>query len=209
MKHDLHLNMLRFFSELYAFFLYHFTKAYISQVRKKRHRKFLRCLYPGHWKRKQQHTPGFLFGKSHAQRNLAGYSPWGHKVSDVTEQLNNSKPSSDAWLATDPGLMPHFPGTALPCFHLGTTLSFYRLPSQKAELQLFATLLRLVNTGAIAQLKIIPLIFSTPSHPNKGLPPTVLDDTIPCRCLGELNQLRTSGSSSADQILCLNNLELH
>ena len=103
-----------------------------------------------------------------------------------------------------PRTMPHFPGTALPCFHLCTTPS-----SQKAELQLFATLLRLVNTGAIAQLKIIPLIFSTPSHPNKGLPPTILDDIIPCRCLGELNQLCTSGSSSADQILCLNNLELH
>ena len=91
MKHDLHLNMLRFFSELYAFFLYHFTKAYISQVRKKRHRKFLRCLYPGHWKRKQQHTPGFLFGKSHAQRNLAGYSPWACRESDKTERLSTAQ----------------------------------------------------------------------------------------------------------------------
>ena len=79
-----------------CFFLYHFTKVYISQVRKKRHRKLLRCLNPGHWKRKQQHTLGFLFGKSHGQRSLVGYSPWGHKVSDATEQLNNSKPSSDA-----------------------------------------------------------------------------------------------------------------
>ena len=25
----------------------------------------------------------------HGQRNLVGYSPWGHKGSDMTEQLNN------------------------------------------------------------------------------------------------------------------------
>ena len=32
-------------------------------------------------------TPVFLLGESHGQRNLAGYSPWGHKESDTTEQL--------------------------------------------------------------------------------------------------------------------------
>ena len=29
-------------------------------------------------------------GKSHGQRNLAGYSPRGHKESDTNEQVNNS-----------------------------------------------------------------------------------------------------------------------
>ena len=29
----------------------------------------------------------FLPGESHGQRSLAGYSPWGHKESDMTEQL--------------------------------------------------------------------------------------------------------------------------
>ena len=29
----------------------------------------------------------FLPGKSHGQRSLAGYSPWGHKESDMTERL--------------------------------------------------------------------------------------------------------------------------
>ena len=29
--------------------------------------------------------PLFLPGKSHGQRNLAGYSPWGHKDSDMIE----------------------------------------------------------------------------------------------------------------------------
>ena len=31
------------------------------------------------WRRKQQPTPVFLSGKSHGQRSLVGYSPWGHK----------------------------------------------------------------------------------------------------------------------------------
>ena len=32
-----------------------------------------------------QPTPVFLHGESHGQRNLAGYSPWGRKESDMTE----------------------------------------------------------------------------------------------------------------------------
>ena len=40
------------------------------------------------WRRKWQPTPVFLPGKSHGQRSLVGYSPWGHKESDMTEQLH-------------------------------------------------------------------------------------------------------------------------
>ena len=36
------------------------------------------------WRRKWQPTPVFLPGKSHGQRSLVGYSPWGHKESDTT-----------------------------------------------------------------------------------------------------------------------------
>jgi hypothetical protein len=43
------------------------------------------------WKRKWQFAPVFLPGKSYGQRSLAGYSPWGHKESDSTEQLNNKR----------------------------------------------------------------------------------------------------------------------
>ena len=32
------------------------------------------------WRRKWQPTPVFLPGKSHGQRSLVGYSPWGHSV---------------------------------------------------------------------------------------------------------------------------------
>ena len=39
------------------------------------------------WGREWQPTPVFLPGKSLGQRNRAGYSPWGHKESDVIERL--------------------------------------------------------------------------------------------------------------------------
>ena len=37
------------------------------------------------WRRAWQTTPVFLLGKFHRQRILVGYSPWGHKESDMTE----------------------------------------------------------------------------------------------------------------------------
>ena len=40
------------------------------------------------WRRKWQPTPVLLPGKSHGQRTLVGYSPWGRKESDMTEQLH-------------------------------------------------------------------------------------------------------------------------
>ena len=38
------------------------------------------------WRRKWQPTPVFLPGEFHGQRSLVGYSPWGRKESDTTEQ---------------------------------------------------------------------------------------------------------------------------
>ena len=38
-------------------------------------------------RREWQPTPVFLPGKSHEQRSLVGYSPWGYKELDMTEQL--------------------------------------------------------------------------------------------------------------------------
>ena len=40
-----------------------------------------------HWRRKWQPTPIFVPGKSHRQRSLEVYSPWGCKEVDMTEQL--------------------------------------------------------------------------------------------------------------------------
>ena len=44
------------------------------------------------WRRQWQLTPIFLPGESHRQRSLVGYSLWGRKESDTTEQLNNNHP---------------------------------------------------------------------------------------------------------------------
>ena len=39
-------------------------------------------------RRKWQLTLVLLPGKSHGWRSLVGYSPWGHKESDMTERLH-------------------------------------------------------------------------------------------------------------------------
>ena len=49
------------------------------------------------WRRKWQLTPIFLPGEFHGQKSLVGYSPWGHKESDKTEQLTKfSRRKSEA-----------------------------------------------------------------------------------------------------------------
>ena len=40
------------------------------------------------WRREWLPTLLFLPEKSHGQSSLVGYSPWGHKESDMTEQLS-------------------------------------------------------------------------------------------------------------------------
>ena len=42
------------------------------------------------WRREWLTTPVFLPGESHGQGSLVGYSPWGCKESDVTEQLTHT-----------------------------------------------------------------------------------------------------------------------
>ena len=57
----------------------------------------LQCRRPGFdpwvtkipWKWEWQLIPAFLPGEFHGQRSLAGYSPWGGKVLDTTEQLRH------------------------------------------------------------------------------------------------------------------------
>ena len=65
----------------------------------------LQCRKPGFdpwvrkmpWRREWLPTPVLLPGESHGQRNLAGYSPWVHKESNMIEQrtlsLSFSQPS--------------------------------------------------------------------------------------------------------------------
>ena len=44
-----------------------------------------------HWRRKWQPTPVFLPGESQGQRNLVGYSPWGHKELDTTSDYTRRR----------------------------------------------------------------------------------------------------------------------
>ena len=46
------------------------------------------------WRRKWQPTPVFLPEKSHGQRSLEGYSPWGHKVGhdSATKHMDLASP---------------------------------------------------------------------------------------------------------------------
>ena len=41
------------------------------------------------WRRTWQPTPVFLPRESHEQRSLMGYSPWGHKESEMTNSLTS------------------------------------------------------------------------------------------------------------------------
>ena len=53
-------------------------------------------------------TPSFLSEELHGQRSLAGYSPWGHKESDMTEQLTHIQETLPASILT-------FDVLTLPC----------------------------------------------------------------------------------------------
>ena len=57
------------------------------------------------WKRKWQSTPVFLPGKSHGQRSLVGYSPWGHKESDTTEATQHT--NTQQWIRVPISPYPH------------------------------------------------------------------------------------------------------
>ena len=55
------------------------------------------------WRRKWQPTPEFLPGEFHGQRSLAGYSPWSHTESDMTEGQTLSLFSISGSVGSIPG----------------------------------------------------------------------------------------------------------
>jgi len=60
------------------------------QYRKHRRHRFNPCAGKIPWRRAWQPTPVFLPGESHGQRNLMGYTPWGHRESDTTEGTSHT-----------------------------------------------------------------------------------------------------------------------
>ena len=65
------------------------------------------------WRSAWQPTLVFLLGKSHGQRSLAGYSPWGHKELDRTEGNLASLVQFSPSIVSD-SLQPHEPQHARP-----------------------------------------------------------------------------------------------
>ena len=54
------------------------------QCRRYKRRRFIPSVWKIPWSKKWQSTPAFLPGKFHGQRNLVGYSHWGHKGKSQT-----------------------------------------------------------------------------------------------------------------------------
>ena len=80
MSHYINLGLSRWFS----------GKESTSQYRSCRRYRFDPCAGKIPWRRKWQPTSIFLPGEFHGQRSLVGYSPWGHKDSDMPEWLNKN-----------------------------------------------------------------------------------------------------------------------
>ena len=51
------------------------------------------------WRRKWQPMPVSLPGKSHGQRSLVGYSPWGHKEFHMTELITHNGTLTTVYLS--------------------------------------------------------------------------------------------------------------
>ena len=78
-----------------------------------------------HWRRKWRPTPEFLPGKSHGQRSLEGYSPWGLKNSYTTEATELMS-KWIAWLLTW-ALRVQLAIKALPVMHCGRQCSLFKV----------------------------------------------------------------------------------
>ena len=63
-----------------GFLRWHSDKESVCQCRKCRRHRFDHWVGKIPWSRKWQLTPEFLPGKSYGQGNLAGSSPWDHRV---------------------------------------------------------------------------------------------------------------------------------
>ena len=81
------------------------------------------CLYRPP-RRIWQPRPVFMRGKPREQRSLGGYSPWGHRESDMTEviQLTYTVPCTFA-LFFQPFMM--FSGVHLPCLTFKKIIHFF------------------------------------------------------------------------------------
>ena len=114
------------FKEIYVYYMSDYRWSYIYRLSQRlsgkesiclqcrRHRRhgFNPCGRKIPWRRAWQPTTVFLPEESHGQRNLEGYSPWGHKELDTTGRLNNNNTiHEDSTLMTR---SPQKPGLIMP-----------------------------------------------------------------------------------------------
>ena len=79
------------------------------QCRRLRKCSFNLCIGKIPWSRKWLHTQVFLPEKSHGQRSLAGYSPWGWKESDMIKQPSMQAHGSCSKAFAFPSNLWHLP----------------------------------------------------------------------------------------------------
>ena len=100
------------------------SKESVCQCRRCKSRTFNSWVGKIPWSRKSPPDPIFLPGKSHGQRSLVGYSPWGGKESDlVTKHTHNFSismlkgllPGQLFCFQTSSQQIPHITLTAGPC----------------------------------------------------------------------------------------------
>ena len=78
---------------------------FICQCRRHRRGGFHPRIGKFPWRREWQPTPVFLPGKSHGQRSLAGYNPWGRKELDMTELTKQAHHDQVGFI---PGILGQF-----------------------------------------------------------------------------------------------------
>ena len=79
------------------------------------------------WRRKWQSTPVLLPGKFSEQRSLVGYSPWGHKELDTTEQLHFTSVRLNILIPLYPAvsLLGIYSNDLKSCLHKNLHISVY------------------------------------------------------------------------------------
>ena len=88
---EIRLHFLEFYgNEIISIYLIWLCKESTCQCRRHKRCRFNPWVRKIPWSRKWQTTPVFLPGKFHGQRSLTGYSPWGWKELDTTEQWHPS-----------------------------------------------------------------------------------------------------------------------
>ena len=130
----------------------------------------VKCLTTGssnNWRRQWQPTSVLLPGKSHRQKSLAGYSPWGHKESDLTGRLHPTSSNNVSFVIVC--LLQicsnFYTGFSWITFNLKPSYIFYLAPfSELGDYLLYSTLFS-PSSFPLRQLPSWPFTFASHTSP--------------------------------------------